>query len=83
MPRISLKVNRRFGGAFRLHFSLLATYFMLVSCLAYSSTPRMEGICYCETSAGYQQNTLHYIPEDGTVHNHHSDNLKSYMAMKF
>jgi hypothetical protein len=31
-----------------------------------------------ETSVDFQRTTRHYIPEDGTLHNHRPENLKSY-----
>jgi hypothetical protein len=43
--------------------ALLATCFMLVSCLAYSSILKMEATCSPETSVDFQQTTLRYIPE--------------------
>jgi hypothetical protein len=48
MPCSQLRISRRFGATCRLHQSeqlLLAVFMMLVSCLAYSSTPKMEAIC--------------------------------------
>jgi hypothetical protein len=48
--------------------------FMLISCLAYSSTLKMEVTC-----SSFQQTTQCYIPEDQTLHNHCCKNLKSYM----
>jgi hypothetical protein len=50
-----------------LIMALLATWFTLFSCLAYSSTLNMEAICFSETSADFQQATWRYIPEDGTL----------------
>jgi hypothetical protein len=47
-----------------------APAFVLVSCLAYFSTLKMEAICSSETSVDCQWTTWHYIPEDGTLHNH-------------
>jgi hypothetical protein len=41
---------------------------MLVSCLVYSSTLKMEAICFSETLGDIQQTIQHYIPEDGTLH---------------
>jgi hypothetical protein len=41
--------------------------FMLVSCLAYSSTLKMEAKCSSEESADFQQTTRHYIPEERTL----------------
>jgi hypothetical protein len=40
--------------------SLLATRFMLFSCLAYTSTVKIEEAC----SSDFQQTTLRYIPEE-------------------
>jgi hypothetical protein len=61
---------------------LLATCGPLVSCLAYSSTPKMEGQC-SETSVAFQWTTQRYIPEDRTLHNHRCENLKSYSLFLF
>jgi hypothetical protein len=41
----------------------------------------MEAICSSETSVGFQRNTRRYIPEDGTLHNHRCENLKSYTGI--
>jgi hypothetical protein len=57
----------------------IATCFMLVSCSAYSSTLKMETILSSEMVVDFQWTTQHYIPEDSTFHNHHCENLKSYM----
>jgi hypothetical protein len=46
---------------------LFSTSFMLVSSFANSSTRKMEPICSFESSAEFQRNTRHYIPEDGTL----------------
>jgi hypothetical protein len=58
---------------------LLATCFMLISCLAYSSALRIEATGSSETSADFQQSTRRYILEDRTLHNHRCENLKSYI----
>jgi hypothetical protein len=50
----------------RTQFSLLAVSFMLVSCLAYSSTMKMEAICTYKISADYHQTTWHYIVDNRT-----------------
>jgi hypothetical protein len=55
-----------------------ATCFMLVSCLAYSSTLKMEVTCSSETLAGFQWTTQHYIPQDRTLHKNCCETLKSY-----
>jgi hypothetical protein len=39
----------------------------------------MEAIRSSETSVDTQQTTWRYIPEDGTLHNHHCEYLKSYI----
>jgi hypothetical protein len=56
--------------------SLLAICFLLVSCLAYSLTLKMETICSSET-LGFFWTTWCYNPEDCTLHSQHSENLKS------
>jgi hypothetical protein len=43
----------------------------------------MEAICCSETSVETQRTTRRYIPEDGTLHNHRCENLKSYNEVKF
>jgi hypothetical protein len=50
-PCTPLKVNRRFGGTYRL-----PPAFTLVSCSAYS-TLKMEAICSSETSVDLQRTT--------------------------
>jgi hypothetical protein len=67
-PYILLDVNRLLGGTFRFfrvqkyHISqainqqaLLATCFMVVSRLAYSSTLKIEATCYSETLVYFQR----------------------------
>jgi hypothetical protein len=44
----------------------------LVSCLAYTSTLKMEAICSSETSVDFQRATRRYIPEDRTLPGHTS-----------
>jgi hypothetical protein len=41
----------------------------------------MEAICSSETSVDFQRTTRRYIPEDGTLHNHHCENLKTYTRL--
>jgi hypothetical protein len=65
-PCSPLRVNRRFGGTYRLHLFLLPA-FTLVSCSAYSSTLKMEAISSPETSVDIRQTTRRYIPEDSTL----------------
>jgi hypothetical protein len=72
-PCIPLKINRRFGETYCLHrheagkqAALLAKCFMLISCLAYSSTMMMEATYYSDMSVHFQRTTRLYIPEDRT-----------------
>jgi hypothetical protein len=37
-------------------------------------------ICSSETSFDFRRITWRYIPEDGTLHNHRCDNIKSYKS---
>jgi hypothetical protein len=46
---------------------VVAVCFTLVSCLAYSSTLKMETKCSSKTSLDFQQCTQLYIPEDRTL----------------
>jgi hypothetical protein len=77
-----LKVNRRCGGTSRLHLqgpkinqarnqreTCLPPEFTLVSCLAYSSTLKMEATYSSETSVDFRRTTWRYIPEDRTLQN--------------
>jgi hypothetical protein len=41
--------------------------FTVVSCLAYSSTLKMEAICFSKASGYFQRTTRRYIPEDSTL----------------
>jgi hypothetical protein len=41
---------------------------MVVSCLAYSLTLKIEVTYSSETSVGFQRATRRYIPEDRTLH---------------
>jgi hypothetical protein len=93
-PRSPLKFNGRFGGTCHLqlqgrrirqarnqHEALFATCFTLVSYLAYFSILTMEVTYSSETSVDFQRTTRLYIPEDVTLHNHRSKNLKSYIHL--
>jgi hypothetical protein len=51
---------------FRVKEPLIAACFMLVSCLAYFLTLKMEATGSSKTSVDFQQTTEHYIPEDIT-----------------
>jgi hypothetical protein len=50
----------------------------LVSYSANFSALKMEAICFSKTSGDTQRTTRRYISEDGTLHNHRCENLKSY-----
>jgi hypothetical protein len=54
--------------------SLLATTFMLIPRLTYSSALKTEAKCSSETSVDIQR-----ILEDGTLPNHRFENLRSYI----
>jgi hypothetical protein len=56
---------------------LLTCWFLL----KFSSTLKMEAICSSEMSVASQQTTRRHIPEDVTLHNHHCENLKSYIGI--
>jgi hypothetical protein len=45
--------------------SNLAACIILISCLAYSSTLKMEVTCYSETSINFYQTTRYYVYESG------------------
>jgi hypothetical protein len=78
---------RRFGRTYRLHLhgrrvnqarGLLASYFSLVSCLAYSSALKMESLYSSKTST-FLRATRRYNPKDRTVQNRgRFKNLKFY-----
>jgi hypothetical protein len=56
-----------------------AACFVLVSCLAYTSPLMMDATFSSETSVNFYRTTLHYILEDGNIHNHRCENLISYL----
>jgi hypothetical protein len=73
-PCNPVEVNRRFGEIHDLHLqggnvsqrrnqheagSKLATCFVLVSCLSYSSTLKMEAICSTELTAAFHPTARH------------------------
>jgi hypothetical protein len=72
MPCSLLKVNYILeeNVTFIFRICLLAACFMLIACLAYSSTLKMEATCSSKTLVDSQWTTWHYIPEDRTLHNH-------------
>jgi hypothetical protein len=78
------EVNQRFGGTCNFHIQGSSmkqekvTSFMLVVCLAYILTMKLEATCSSETSDDFQRNTRRYIPENRTLNNRRCVNLKSY-----
>jgi hypothetical protein len=76
-PCSPLKVNRRFGRTYLLHFQdrrlsqgriyREASRARLVSYVAYSSVLKIEETYPSETSADFQWATRHYIPEVGML----------------
>jgi hypothetical protein len=79
-------VNRRFGGTYRLHLQgrrnprainqreRVATRSSWIS-----STLKMEAIRSSETSVN-EIPTRRHIPEDGILHSHRRENLKSHIS---
>jgi hypothetical protein len=57
--------------------ALLATYFVLVPCLSYSSALKMEVTSDSETLLYFQQTTLRCFTEDRTLHSDRCESLKS------
>jgi hypothetical protein len=64
-PYSSLKVNRRFGGTYRLHLE------------GRRIRNQRENRWQAEQLIDFQWTTGRYIPEDRTLHNHSWENLKS------
>jgi hypothetical protein len=60
-----------------------AACFMIISCLAYSSTLKMEAVCSSETSVDLHWTTRRYIPKDTTLHKHRCENLEAYKNAYF
>jgi hypothetical protein len=80
--RISQASNQREAcSKLATWYFLLATFFTLISCLAYSSTLMMQMTCSSETSVNFKRTTRRYIPENRTLHNHRCEYLKSYTVM--
>jgi hypothetical protein len=61
--------------------TLFVACFMLVTCLAFSSTLKMQAIYSSETIADLQRTTWHYIPGDWMLLRHRSENLKTYTVL--
>jgi hypothetical protein len=72
-------VNRRFGGTYGLHLQGISYLLTLVHRSWISSTLKMEEIRSSETSV-HTISTRHHIPEDGILHSHRRENLKSHIV---
>jgi hypothetical protein len=68
MPYSPLSVNRRFGGTYRLHLQGRKSKL--------SKKPAWRQVASLPVDT--QRTIRRCIPEDGTLHNHRCDNLKSY-----
>jgi hypothetical protein len=84
-PCSPLKVSWCFRGAYGLHLQsqIISRVRNLswnqVSSSAYPSNLKFKVTCSYETLVDSQWTTLHYIPEDSTLHNRCCENLKSYI----
>jgi hypothetical protein len=57
--------------------------FMLVFCLAYSSTLKLDVTYSSKTSVEFKRNIQRYIADDRTLHNHRCKSLKSYVFVRY
>jgi hypothetical protein len=87
-PCCPLKVNRRFGITSRLLLKCrriseteLLACLMLASCLVYSPTLKTEATCLRNICRLSQTTKQSYNPEDGTLHNHGCEHMKSYTCI--
>jgi hypothetical protein len=62
---------------------LTACFMQIFFWLTYSLTLKMEVRCSSETSVDFQWTTWRYIPKGRALHNHHCENLKSYIYVFF
>jgi hypothetical protein len=78
MQRGPVEVNQSFGGKYRLllqnrgvkqaiNSALFAASFMLVSCLDYSSTLKMEMICSSEHSVGFISQKIYLFTDQDVL----------------
>jgi hypothetical protein len=68
MPCRMFKVNRRFAGTYRLH---------LQGRRKSQQETSVKEMKVFETLVDIQRTTRNYIPEDGTLHNHRCEKLRS------
>jgi hypothetical protein len=66
-----------------LLFAVFVIYVVLVACLAYSSTPKMEAVSFYEASANFYRSSQRRFPEDGTPYDHRCENLKPNLTFAF
>jgi hypothetical protein len=66
---------------FIFRLALLAICAMLISCLAYSFTTKLEVRCSSETSGDFQRTTWHYIREDRTLQMNYIKGLLSFRPL--
>jgi hypothetical protein len=59
--------------------ALFAACFMLVSCLAYSSSLKMEATCSTKILVDFEQASWHCIQVDRNLHNNCCENLKYHI----
>jgi hypothetical protein len=87
-PCSPLKVNRRFGGTYRLHLQSrrisqarnqlgAGSIAFLFGLFFYPE----DGDMFSETSVHFQETTRRYIPEETTLHNHRCENLEPYILI--
>jgi hypothetical protein len=61
----------------------LAAFFVLVSCLAYSSTVKIEATCFSEKWVDFSRTIRRYFLEDVTLHSHLCDSIESVWVSGF
>jgi hypothetical protein len=66
LPHSGLKSKPSKHQARRKKQEEFAACFLLVSCLAYSSNPKMEAVLFFKTPVNIYQATLRHLPEDST-----------------
>jgi hypothetical protein len=60
-----------------LSWPLLTTCFMLIPCLTYSSTLKIEATCSSEMLVKLQRTSQRYISEGRTLHTHQYEDVRS------